>query len=173
MAYPVSPDSAFLRSEENGWLLLSIGSNLGAGKLLVGAARLDIPASGDQYFLYELKPGRYEWKEFRSPRGKYYQMYWRLRGAVDSERRRFTIEPGVINYAGFLGLNRVSWNWTEIQLVNRSSMAIEHLRENHPELLDRYSFRYGGFQRDDFPEAYLEALRAQANADGVEGASTP
>ncbi len=76
---------------------------------------------------------------------------------LKSSSMKFSIERGKINYAGHFKYRGSNYGRrAKIELVNRSSVALEHMHINHASLLDEYELRYNGVGEDDF--LYQESL---------------
>lgn len=70
----------------------------------------------------------------------------------DGEFWTVDIRPGVINYVGNISVvSRGFWfRYSEIELVNKSSYALEFLEDKYPNVLSSRELHYGGQGEDDF-----------------------
>jgi hypothetical protein len=149
---PVALDSG------HGLLLIVIDSNFEIDAFDIGRLRLGASGSGEQYLLYDLPAGSYNWEQIYPANDWSARMRYVLYRGGDRVRRAFDVHPGIINYPGHIGVHRVSWQWIRFKTVNRSSIAYAGLRELAPDLLEKYQMEYTGFQRDDFLLEYQEKL---------------
>jgi len=79
----------------------------------------------------------------------------------------FVVEPGKISYVGHLEWDSTEYNYYyrwlvqyRVELVNRSTEALEFLEENHSKILAKNAIVYGGPGEDRF-FALLENLKGE------------
>ncbi|MGJ8693730.1 MAG: hypothetical protein ACSHW0_14780 [Thalassotalea sp.] len=107
------------------------------------------------YVLAEIKPGDYEFSTIETGL---------LNNHLDDEIDwSFTIEQGKVNYVGHLEINQellggAYFSHSKIELVNKSSFAIEYLQAHHPALFTHNPLTYQGPGQDDFIGYYYFLL---------------
>lgn len=160
----VEPDALPDLAADEGLLIVSVdsrqtlyGLRLGREGRLLGSTFLRRLPEGRSHRVFRLKGGEYQWMEVQPFGG------WRFRLRDDAEFR-FKVEPGAINYPGDLSFEAISLWRAKVRLANRGVVALDWLRQHHPQLLDRHQFRYSGSYPDPFPATYLAALRATTTA---------
>jgi len=102
--------------------------------------------SGSQYLLVDLKAGIYTIKKIRLDNVRYLKF-------KDTENWEFSIKPGVINYVGHFELVQMGFfasSGAAVELVNRSSEALQFLQLEYPSTLKRNRIKYAGPGEDDF-----------------------
>ncbi len=108
----------------------------------------DVP-EGTAVRLIGITAGTYQWSrievqgdEFRFP---------------DDRRLRFRVDPGVINYAGMIDVERTGPLSLSLNSIDRTAMALAALRERYPDLIAKYPMVYTGPARHVFLERYRDA----------------
>lgn len=137
-------------SAKHGYLLLGIETDSNLKELYInGPQNIKLTSSdikrGTNYLLVDIEAGNYTLEKIKLDN------YWRL-DIDDSENWKIEISPGSVNYVGHMEINRLS-NWygsINLELVNRSSEAIEFLESNYPNIYRKRSLNYGGPGDDDF-----------------------
>ncbi|WP_144392946.1 hypothetical protein [Pleionea sediminis] len=136
-------------AKAKGYLLLSVETNRDLKTIYINGPQnislgsKDIRA-GSNYILVELEAGSYTFERIQLDR------YWYMK--LDEEYWQVTIEQGKINYIGHLELVRPRY-WSgvsRVELVNRSSEALEYLEESYPVVLSNYPITNSGPGEDDF-----------------------
>lgn len=135
---------------DNGYLLLGIDTNRDLKSIrLSGAASIelthkDISADAD-YILIQLPAGQYTFNKIDLDRYFYLDF--------DEEKLwDFSVKSGKINYVGHLELfNRGFFSRSiNIELLNKSSQALEFMEEQYPNILNARQITYTGAGEDSF-----------------------
>lgn len=148
----IKTDKANVLTENNGFLLLSVDSDVSLEQLNVtGQKSFHVGAedltAGKHYILVELPAGDYQIESAKLSH------WWRL--LLKPGYWNFSVKPGQISYIGELQLKGQA-----PELENRSSMALQYLEQNHAKLLLQYKVRYSG-PGDDH---YFEFAASQGGA---------
>lgn len=136
-------------SKDHGFLLLNIESNIDLkeiflyGTEFISLTGKDIQA-GSNYILVDLKAGEYTFTKIRLDNNWYINL--------EEEHWTVDINKGQVNYVGHLELVRArhSGRVSKVELVNRSSEALEYLENSYPSILAQHSVNFSGFGEDDF-----------------------
>ena len=147
---------------EYGFLLLGIETNSNLKELYIsGPQNIKFSSAdikkGTNYLLVDLEAGIYTLEKIKLDN------YWRLE-IEDSENWVIEISPGNISYVGHMEIKRLS-GWyanNHLELVNRSSEAIEFLEKNYPNIYSNRRLSYGGPGEDTFFE-FFQSLEGATN----------
>jgi hypothetical protein len=132
--------------EGYGYLLLGVTANRTLEFVqLKGEQWLNLTAydlrPGSHYFLLNVKAGRYSIRRM--------QLDAFNRIGLNDESWEFEVYPRQISYVGTLELNTRGF-WTAVELVNRSSEALEFMETSFPNILSAWKIAFGGVGQDDF-----------------------
>lgn len=142
--------------KNGGYLLLGVQSNLDLKSLLIeGPKDVEISSAdlkkGNGFVLIELPVGDYTLEELNL------NQHFKRR-LKDEENWHFKIHSGTINYIGHLEV--ITWQrgflFSKVELVNRSSEALEFLEDKFTGLLTNFGINYGGPGEDLFFDFALE-----------------
>ncbi len=104
------------------------------------------PAQGKTFKLLVATQGIYTWSEFS---------LFNLRMQIKrTENYRFTVKPGMINYAGDMIFNHDGPGYR----ANRGLASIDWMNKNYPALTKLYTFEYSGDYPDPFPAFYRQQV---------------
>ena len=153
-----------------GYLLLGVDTDISLGNMnIVGEQNIFLSYEdlqrGKNYHLVQLDAGDYKISRIHLS----YQYYFNLH----SSGFDFTIKPGVINYVGDMWVERAHLygGGTRFHLLNKSSIALEYMQENFPQVISHSKLVYAGPGEDPFLE-YAETLVSDAPAvESEEGVS--
>jgi len=137
-------------TNESGYLLIGIETNRdlkgirisGSTDILLSSKDL---RQGSNFILVDLSAGTYVIEKVLL------NNYWRVE-MEDKDYWDIEILPGKINYVGHIHI-ATSGFWlvySQIELVNKSSYAIEFMEENFPKILSSREIHYGGPGDDTF-----------------------
>jgi hypothetical protein len=160
-AEPLGPDE--------GLLILHIETEVPLASISLpwALAVSDLP-KGRHLWIVRARAGTYRWKKLHLAREvgsegylnlDDYRVMRRVKNWVWDDEFRFDVEAGQINYPGHLiirsnDVSRSAGSGYSVRNRNHAAMAIRQLLESHPEVLRRYSIRYGGSGEDEFLEYY-------------------
>lgn len=140
-----------------GYLMLAVNTNFDLKEIrLVGKSIILLTSedlkSGSNYILVNLPAGDYHVKNIKL--GQY------IFNDFEKELWSFQVKENVISYVGHLDMqskgNFFRLN-AKIQLLNKSSFALEYLEENFSNILSSRKIQYFGPGEDDFFTAVIEA----------------
>lgn len=158
---PVEPGGAATLEASQGIFVVHISSEVEIASMDFGfgGSVKGLPA-GDHIALFVVRSGSYRWRQLElvEARGVRFRIPY-------EDEWKFRVEPGHINYAGMIILERNGWLSLSSRHVDRTAVAITDLNERFPELVARYPVAYSGPGRNVFPEHYRAAL-SQRRADG-------
>ncbi|MFQ3249424.1 hypothetical protein [Glaciecola sp.] len=146
----IKVDNDLITSPDQGYLLIGIQTSHDLkSMLLTGQAGIelthkDLSADAD-YILINLPAGDYKIRKIDL--SKYFYLSFDEDLIWD-----FTIQAGKVNYIGHLemftrGYYRPS---TYVDLVNKSSQALQFMQESYPTILNKRSLVFGGTGNDEF-----------------------
>lgn len=142
--------AAVVLEQEEGFLLIEVDTthNLEAiyitGKKNIKLTSADLRA-GSNYILVDLPAGNYDIHQVDLNGFWYYKM--------EDELWEFSVEAGVVSYVGNLTFEGHMWGSSgHFALINRSSLALEYLEDNYPDLLETRQVEYRGPGDDRFFE---------------------
>lgn len=141
-------------TENYGYLLLGVQTNSDLKELFInGPKNIKLTSQdikrGTNYLLVDLEAGDYSLEKIKLDN------YWRL-DIDDTENWTFKISPDTISYVGHMEIKRASyWYGTSnLELVNRSSEAVEFLKKKFPNIYNKRTLNYGGPGEDSFFEFF-------------------
>lgn len=140
---------------DQGWLLLMIHADMElheieiSGPDSISISRENIPP-GSSVQLRKAEAGEYTIGDL--------DITTFYRFTLKPDDWKFKVFPGAITYVGHLDVESLSNDRARLELVNRTSVALEYMQQKHPELLEQMPFKYGGPGEDIFLEE-LERLR--------------
>lgn len=144
----IKVDKDILLSTEDGYLFLALATDIGISSLEIdGPIRIEITNfhkfEKRNYFLGAVPQGQYKISKINIWGNRFY--------LLDNEELpfSFTVNRQAINYAGEVRLKRMDGN-TYIELINRSSLALEYLDEKFPKLILKRAIEYQGPGKDSF-----------------------
>ena len=163
----LTEDHIKVLDEDVGYLLLGVETNRNlkglqiSGRQLIEFSHKDL-TYGSNFILVDLPAGTYSINQIQ------FNKYWRLQ-ITNKKYWKFTVQPGKINYVGHMEIVRKGyWNTsTSVELVNRSSEAIDFLEHNFPTILANRQLTYGGPGEDDFFNFLFPIQAINANTDEV------
>lgn len=143
-----------------GYLMLAVDTNFDlkeirlVGKTIILLTSEDLK-SGSNYILVNLPAGDYHVKNIKLGQYIFNEFEKKLWG--------FKVKENVISYVGHLDMqskgNYFSVN-AKIQLLNKSSFALEYLEQNFSNILSNRQIQYFGPGEDDFFTTVIEAQGA-------------
>lgn len=143
-------------AQNQGYLLIAIDTSVDlyeiwfTGEKTIKFTTDDLTA-GSNYILAPLPAGTY-----KLDRIKTYKIM-KLSG-FDEEYWSFDVSPGVISYVGHLTVDRRNWWYSyAVQMLNKSSLALEYLEENYQNILHSRNVEYWGPGEDSFFDFVLNA----------------
>jgi len=150
----ISVDKNVLLAAEDGYLFLALATDIGISSVEIdGPKRIEIinfnKFEKRNYFLGVVPKGQYKISKINLWGNRFY--------LLDNEDLpfSFTVKPETINYVGEVRLKRLDSD-ASIELINRSSLALEYLDEKFPELLLNRSIKYEGPGNDSFFNAIAD-----------------
>ena len=155
----ISSDLQVNLPSKMGYVLLPIYSNTSIFELRV---------SGSKYFKFDISDLRYKknYLLIQLPEGKYSYSEIRLKkytviNDFKSSLWDFTVKRGVINYVGDFNLTNHSKTYNTYNLTyeihNNSSVALEYLEKEYPQITQSHQVVYGGPGEDDF-FSYVDSI---------------
>lgn len=121
---------------------------------------------GVRYEIVVAKAGTYRWTEValaeRDEDSRLWKSSWRMKDIRDYWT--FRVEPGVINYPGQLAIYTAGGlrkGLSDLRIANRSAQIWVLLREQRPDLVERYRLVYTGGERDAFFERVVGGAPAR------------
>jgi hypothetical protein len=144
-------NSQLIRNKtEKGYLLIGVETNYSLRNINIGGQRSirlshkDL-RSGTNFILVPLDAGTYEVEDVGFNR----YMSARLR---DEDDWSFTIKAQTISYVGHLEISSRSQfsKYLSIELVNRSTEAVDFMTVNFPNIYSTQTLYYGGPGEDDY-----------------------
>ncbi|GAB3274325.1 hypothetical protein [Parahaliea aestuarii] len=130
---------------------------------VVGEENIFLPweelQQGDRYLLVELQAGDYKFSRISLTSTHYYSVH----GAGFS----FRVSPGTVNYVGDFRIQNANWfgGPASFSLINQSSLALEFMEENFPQVMSTMPLTYAGPGTDDFFR-FAQSLGAEATGEG-------
>ncbi|KZN30575.1 hypothetical protein N480_06345 [Pseudoalteromonas luteoviolacea S2607] len=153
----IKDDRDVLTRENTGYILLGIDSNMSLKSIVVeGPKNIRIThndlTAGSNHILLALEAGEYKLKRIE------FSNYFKT-SISEQEYWTFTINQGEINYAGDIEL-RTQWFARSLrfnmELINNSSLALDFLKVNFPNILSSKSIVYGGPGHDDYLQLWSD-----------------
>ncbi|MEM8499624.1 MAG: hypothetical protein AAF542_16495 [Pseudomonadota bacterium] len=132
---------------DQGWLLLIIHADMELHEIEISGAesisikRKDIPP-GHSIHLRKVEAGEYTIRDV--------DITTFYRFTLTPDEWKFRVFPGAITYVGHFDVQSLSNDRARLELVNRSSVALEYMQREHLELLEQIPFKYGGPGEDMF-----------------------
>ncbi|MBN7796637.1 hypothetical protein [Parahaliea mediterranea] len=160
-ANSIKQDGDYSLAPGEGLVLIGVETNIDLLKLtVVGEENIFLPweelQKGDRYLLVELKAGEYRFSRVSLTSTYYY--------SVHGSEFTFEVRPGTVNYVGDFRIRNANWfgGTAYFSLINQSSLALEFMEENFPQLMSATSLTYAGPGTDGFLE-FAQSLRAGAS----------
>ena len=150
-SWPIDPGDAVNLGANEGLLVVHVRTNVRVQSIDISGVRAaeDVP-EGTEVRLIGITAGTYRWAQMK------------LQGDTflfrDDDRLRFHVEPGVINYVGMVHVERSGELSVWMNAIDRTAMALEQLRQRHPDLVARYPVVYSGPARHVFLDRYRDAM---------------
>ncbi|WP_144391747.1 hypothetical protein [Pleionea sediminis] len=144
-------DSDLKLETTEGYLLLAVETNVDLKSIhILGAKNIKLNRSdllkGSNYILVDMPAGDYRIDKITMSSWLGYQ-YVKL----DEEYWSFTIQPGVISYAGHVNVKSSIWSATGyFELNNKSSYALEYMEQEFPNIMANRTLVYEGPGEDGF-----------------------
>lgn len=146
-------------SKEQGYLLIGVDTEYNLKKISIDGpdyirlSHHDLRA-GSNYILIPLESGEYNIEEIT------YNSYWKSK-PIDESEWVFTIKPQTISYVGHLQVEKELFygRVVDIELVNRSTEAIDFMTLNFPSILHERELFYGGPGEDNYFQ-YIKEIGA-------------
>jgi hypothetical protein len=146
----IKTDQDKILNNESGYLLIGIETNRdlkginisGSTNILLSSKDL---RRGSNFILIDLTAGRYVIEKIQLDN------YWRVE-MEDDDYWDIEVLPGKVNYVGHINIG-TSGFWarsSHIELINKSSYAIEFMEEKFPNILAKREIHYGGPGNDTF-----------------------
>ncbi len=163
-SWPIEPGDAVSLGANEGLLVVHVRSNVPVQSIDIGGVQAaeGVP-EGTEVRLIGITAGTYRWAQMK------------LQGDTflfrDDDRLRFHVEPGVINYVGMVQVERSGQLSLWMNAIDRTAMALERLRERHPDLVARYPVVYSGPARHVFLDRYRDAIAGGEHASAHRDAS--
>ncbi|QDP02560.1 hypothetical protein [Thalassotalea sp. PS06] len=136
--------------ETEGYLLIAVDTNVGLNEILIsGENYIKLTAqdlrSGTNYILINLPEGEYEIQRIKLNDWYYIDHF-------EDELWSFKVEKDVISYVGHLDIQTGGWwsRYSEVELLNKSSMALEFMQEEFSSILANRNLKYHGPGDDEF-----------------------
>jgi hypothetical protein len=142
---------------ERGYLLIGVETNTNLKTISIDGPR-DIALShedlreGTNFILVPLMAGTYDVADI--------EMDYLFKFDIDDkEKWQFSIRPQTISYVGHLEIKTSGYfvRYARLELVNRSTEALDFMEQKFPSILDNRELHYGGPGNDDFFD-YLQQL---------------
>ncbi|NMP16028.1 hypothetical protein [Thalassotalea sp. Y01] len=148
--------------KEEGYLLLAVDTNRPLREILISGTKLikltsDDLQKGSNYILINLPAGDYTIDEVKINFNAH------IRGFED-ELWQFSVEKDKISYVGHLNATTYTyWYYAggRFELLNKSSVALEYMEENFPQILAGRDMVYHGVGEDSFFELVAETQRME------------
>ena len=134
-------------TDGKGYLFMAVDTNTDLEKIDIEGTKYaqitktDLLA-GSNFILFELPAGNYQFYKISK---KY--AYFNLKNKNDYWS--FTITDGVISYIGTL-VAKSNFLFADFEMLNQSSIALEYLESNFPNLLKERKIIYAGPGEDNF-----------------------
>lgn len=152
-------DTDLISTADKGYLLIGVETNRDLKSISIsGPDRISLSHkdlnAGTNFILVDLSVGEYEIDRITLDR-------WFRINLKDGENWQFTISSQSINYVGHLEIvNRGFFSSSaRLELINRSTEAVEFMETNFPNINDSKTLSYGG-PGEDFFFDYLNSLRS-------------
>jgi len=137
-------------SKEKGYLLIGIETNRNLKEIRIsGPDYISLSHSdlrfGSNFILTDLTAGTYTIEKVKLDK------YWQLE-IEDEEYWTIEVKPEKVNYVGHLHVKTTGfWQlYSQIELINKSSFAIEFMEDKFPNILAERTLDYGGPGDDNF-----------------------
>ncbi|WP_133468020.1 hypothetical protein [Paraglaciecola marina] len=157
----IKNDGTVQLKQEEGYLLIAIKSNINLNEILInGEKYIKLTAEdlrlGSSYILVNLPAGDYTIDEIKLNRYIHIDDF-------EDDIWDFSVQKNTISYVGHLDFQtRLFSNYSQIKLINKSSIALEYLEEEFPEMLTNYSVQYQGPGQDRF----FDVIGVSGNLEG-------
>ena len=168
----VAPETPVELMEDEALVVIQIDTDLPIRSITLSNLYLKTPIEvGQHFFLARMRPGSQTWLNvYIEGRGGFAGRYRLKKSALPSPNElKFSVDPGVINYAGKLIIRKAvaTWfgRWVSIRIRNHAAMALRDLERSYGPLLDTYGIRSAGKSGDPFIEFYAaerERIRREA-----------
>lgn len=142
------PDAKHQRAQNSGYVLLPVFRNINVHEIsITGPTNFQISKSDlieqERYMLIELPAGNYRYDDI-----VIYKYF--IEHDFDADLWDFNVQPNAINYIGHLKIKNLGFLRVHLEIQNNSSVALEYLEENYPQLMSQYPLIYSGMGNDDF-----------------------
>lgn len=145
----IKEDGAVQLKQEEGFLLIALKSNINLKEISIsGEKYIKLSAKdlrkGNSYILVNLPAGDYTFDQIKL------NSYIRINDFED-DIWDFSVQKNTISYVGHLDFRSTMWGfYSYIKLINKSSIALEYLEDEFPEMLTNHSVQYQGPGQDSF-----------------------
>jgi hypothetical protein len=145
----IKEDGAVQLKQEEGFLLIALKSNINLKEILIsGEKYIKLTAEdlrkGNSFILVNLPAGDYKFDKIRL------NSFVRIDDFED-DIWDFRVQKNTISYVGHLDFQNTFWGfYSYVKLVNKSSIALEYLEDEFPEMLTNHSVQYQGPGQDKF-----------------------
>jgi hypothetical protein len=143
-------DQDKLLSNQSGYLLIGIETNRDLKSISIsGTTNIQLSAKdlrrGSNFILVDLPAGTYVIEKV------HLNNYWRVE-MEDSDYWDIKVLPEKINYVGHLNIGTSGFGqiYSRLELINKSSYAMEFMEERFPTILESRDMHYGGPGDDSF-----------------------
>ena len=158
----IEPEAPFQLAENEALMVIQIDTDLPIGRLVLSGLMIrESIEVGRHFWVAKVRPGRQSWRKvYIAGKTRHAGRYniTRSKYARVSELD-FSLEPGVINYAGELIIrnagSRGLQTWISVRIRNHVAMALRDLEQKYGNLLDHYSIRMAGSSGDAFVDHYM------------------
>ncbi len=159
----INSDRDLNLNENEGYLLLEVDTREDLKKIAIGGEKhIELTTrdlrSGSNYILVSLPAGDYHIEKVQTKK--------KFRFRLEEEYWTFQVEKNVISYIGTMSI-KTSWFFANMELINNSSLALEYLEENFPNILSSREIVYSGPGEDRF----FDLVRKKALQERKEGSS--
>jgi dienelactone hydrolase len=162
--HKVGPGDAVTLAPNEGLLVIAVDSTLDIENLridrsgvAIGEGLLRRIGKGRTTQLFAVPAGRYRWKSFTHSVFRY--------DLGDAAELAFEVKPGVVNYPGDLIVR--PQHGMSLHVSNRGLLAMDWLRQQHPQAWSAYELAYTGHYPDPFPARYRDLAAATARTDAT------
>ncbi|WOH37425.1 hypothetical protein RI844_19020 [Thalassotalea fonticola] len=149
------------QQKKEGFFLLAVDTNrqlqeiVISGPKSIALGKEDLK-KGNNYILLNLPEGEYTLSKIK------FNKYARLK-SFDDELWSFRVEKNAVSYVGHLSMKVYTYWWytsySQLELLNNSSIALEYMENNFPTILAGKKMQYAGPGKDNF----FNVVRPQYN----------
>lgn len=149
---------------DTGYLLIGVETNRDLKSIsLFGPKHINLSSNdlrqGSNFILVDLPAGTYVINNISL------NNIWKLE-MIEEDYWEIELLPGKVNYVGHINISSTGW-WrprSKIELVNKSSYAVEFMQQNFPTILANKQLYYGGPAKDAFFEFLNKNSKKQLEA---------